>query len=633
VTDRDSTPFFAFGRPEAVAAPALPISNVLGRARASLGGEWRILVDPLGAGDRSPLLRGGIGLGRTPGPSELLEYGFDGAPTLRVPGDWNTQRAELFWYRGAVWYERRFAWAARPGRRALLHFGAANHKADVYLNGTLLGRHAGGFTPFAFEAGPWLRPGENLLIVKVDNLCGAEDVPTEGNDWLNYGGLTREVSLVDVPDTFVRSCGVRLAGDGGDAIEVEVALDGPDAPGREVRVAIPELGAAARAAAGEDGRARLAFAARAERWSPERPRLYELRIQAGEDAVSEPIGFRTVEVAGEEILLNGEPVYLRGVSAHEESPRHPGRAHGPEDADALLGLAKELGCNFVRLAHYPHDEHTVRAADRLGLLVWAEIPVYHGIAFASEAALAQAKAQLEEMVERDRNRASVILWSIANETPNTPARNAFLGELAKHARALDPTRLVTAALLDTASYGAMARHLGARLRGEPAQPPVVRLEDPLGEILDVIGWNEYLGWYPAPFLAPGLGVDEPRYREAELAAMPEVRIETAFGKPVLVSEFGAEALAGRRGGPLELWSEEHQARVYRAQLAMLRNEGPVRGLAPWILEDFRSPIRFRSGLQDYWNRKGLVSETGVRKLAFSVLQEEYRRIAAERARS
>jgi beta-glucuronidase len=243
----------------------------------------------------------------------------------------------------------------------------------------------------------------------------------------------------------------------------------------------------------------------------------------------------------------------------------------------------------VRLAHYPHNEMMLRAADELGLLVWAEIPVYWTIDFESPVVLAKARRQLDEMIARDANRASVILWSMANETPVSAARLRFIGALAAHARKLDPQRLVTAAL-DT-----QTAEEGRRV-----------IDDPLAATIDVIGINSYCGWYG----------DKP----AECA---DLRWVSRYGKPIIMSEFGAGALAGRHGDPSHRWTEEYQADVYRNNLAMIDGIDDLRGLSPWILKDFRSPRRPLPGIQDFWNRKGLLSETGERKLAWKVLHDYY----------
>ncbi len=632
----EETPFFA-SRPIEPEKPLDPlIGNVFARSSTSLAGEWRTIVDQLRVGDASPLLRGGVGLNRKATPSELLEYAFSDAESLRVPGDWNTQRPELFWYRGVVWYQKEFAVRPTPGKRSFLYFGGANFAKDVYVNGALVARHRGGFTPFNTEVTNHLVAGQNAVVVKVDSQSTPTDVPTEYNDWLNYGGITREVLLVEVPSTFIRNYGVQLDPESRDHVMGWVQLDGPDRKSR-VQVKVPGLGVALEVRADRNGLAHFELRAPLELWSPTNPKLYRVELSSGEDQVIDEIGFRTIETRGDEILLNGEPIFLRGVSMHEESPLHPGRAYGAEDAAAAIGLARELNANFLRLAHYPHNEHMVRAADRAGILLWSELPVYHNIRFDNAETLEQAKRQYSEIIARDRNRAAVIFWSIGNETPITEARNRFMRALAQHVREEDPARLITAALLGFDGMEEVGRYVGRLLAAEKSlvarvlpRPGPVKLviEDPLGEIVDVIGYNEYLGWYMSGFIAEqmrekGLDVSEAEVRETMLREMVKFSIDTKFGKPLVISEFGAGAKQGVHGGPVDVWSEEYQARVYRSQLAMLENATSLRGLSPWILKDFRAPYRLHTEVQGYWNRKGLVSEAGVKKAAFSVLREHY----------
>jgi beta-glucuronidase len=315
-------------------------------------------------------------------------------------------------------------------------------------------------------------------------------------------------------------------------------------------------------------------------------------ISSEQDSVSDWVGFRRIEVDGTRILLNGAEIFLRGIAIHEEAPLREGRAHGEDDARVLLGWAKDLGCNFVRLAHYTHDESMLRVADELGLLVWGEVPVYWNLDWENAQTLDNAKRQLQAMLERDRNRAAFVLCSIGNEAPGTPERLSFMSQLAAHVREVDDQRLVTCALMAVHRDGEMI------------------LDDPMGEHLDVMGCNEYLGWY-----------------YGDIETLPDVEWSSAYDKPLVMSELGAGALAGRHGDATEPFCEEHQAAVYRGQIAMMEKIPFLSGLSPWILRDFRSPRRVLPGIQDYYNRKGLVSERGQRKLAFSVLQSWYRKLA------
>ena len=327
-------------------------------------------------------------------------------------------------------------------------------------------------------------------------------------------------------------------------------------------------------------------------WTPENPKLYGVTISAGQDRITDEIGFRTIETRGAEILLNGKPIFLRGISMHEEAPFRSGRAFSEEDDRTLLTWAKELDCNFVRLAHYPHNEEMLRLADHIGLLVWEEVPVYWEMQFQNPAVLENAKTQLREAISRDRDRASIVFWSASNETPITPERNAFLKTLAEYVRSLDPTRLITSA--------------SDKWRFTDQQ--TAELDDPLGSFIDVIGLNEYIGWY---------GDRKPEDAD-------KIQWKFAYNKPVIVSEFGADALYNLHGDAFTRFTEEYQANLYQHQLGMLSRMPQLAGMSPWILMDFRSPRRPLPGIQDYFNRKGLISDRGQRKQAFYLLQKFYR---------
>jgi beta-glucuronidase len=584
----------AASRPaRAAAAEPSALAFTDGRAGVSLDGAWHVIVDPYDNGSldyrSQPRPHGYFEDARPRDKSDLVEYDFARSPTLQVPGDWNTQRPELLYYEGTIWYQRRFDAALHPGNRAFMQFGAAAQRATVWLNGKRLGEHEGGFTPFAFEVTGVVRPRDNSIVVKVDNTRHADALPALNTDWWNYGGLTRGVRLVETPRVFVRDAVVQLAKENTSVVRASVRLDGARAPVK-VTVEIPEVHAGFTAMTDDRGNAHFEFGATLAPWSPETPRLYDVVIRTADDRVQDRVGFRTVATRGPDILLNGKPIFLRGISLHEEALGRGGRATTRTQAEVLLNLAKELGCNFVRLAHYPHGDEMTRAADRLGLLVWSEIPVYWTIAWSNVSTLATARAQLGEEIARDHNRASVILWSVGNETPVSEARTRFLRTLVDDVRADDDTRLVTAAL----------EH-----RAVDARTHV--LDDPLGVALDVLGLNEYVGWYDG--LPPKC--DTLVWR-------------SAYNKPIIVSEFGADAKAGLHGDALTRFSEEYQADVYRRQIAMLKKIPSLRGLSPWILVDFRSPRRPLPGVQDGWNRKGLVGDDGTKKQAFGVLRDAYR---------
>ena len=587
----------------ALAGDSALIQNATSRPGMTLNGKWHVIVDPYENGyydyrrepfDAAATPRGGYFLDRKPADkSELIEYDFDTSPTLTVPGDWNSQEDKLFYYEGSVWYRRKFDYAPpAPGRRVFVHFGAANYQADVYLNGRKLGRHVGGFTPFEFEITGSLKAADNSLVVKVDNARHPDAVPTVNTDWWNYGGLTRAVSIIETPAAYIRDYQVQLAKGSTRRIAARVQLDGVKAP-LEVTVSV----AGVTVSTMSDAAGVASFSVDAPKlalWSPDTPRLYPLSISAGDDRVDDRVGFRSIIVRGTDILLNGRPVFLRGVSLHEENPLRGGRAYSEEDARMLLGWAKELGCNFVRLAHYPHNEHMARVADELGLMLWEEVPVYWTIQWENPQTLANAKNQLTELIMRDRNRASVIVWSVANETPVSDPRTRFLKQLVDTARALDDTRLVSAAM---------------EVHADPANPNHRIVDDPFGAYTDLLSFNQYVGWYD--------GLPD---------KLPQITWSFGYQKPVVISEFGADALQGYHADRLTRFSEEYQEDLYRQTLAMLERIPQWRGTTPWILVDFRSPRRPLPNVQDGWNRKGLIGENGTKKKAFFVLRDFYERV-------
>jgi beta-glucuronidase len=593
--------------PALVGAQTL-LTNVGNRHSTSLGGSWNYIVDPYETGyynyrrepyDQQPEASPSDYFmnHHARDKAELVEYDFDKSPNLAVPGDWNSQKEALLYYEGTVWFKRSFDYRLEsPSKRLFVHFGAVNYRAEVYLNGHKLGVHEGGFTPFNFEVTKLLRPVGNFLVLKVDNTRRREAIPTLNTDWWNYGGITRDVSLIEEPQTFIRDYAVQLKKNDAKTLAGFVQLDGA-ADDEAVQIEIPELGIK-QALTTHKGRADFEIRlGPVNYWSPQSPKLYEVFVSTGQQRLRELIGLRTISTEGPNILLNGKPIFLRGISLHEENPLRGGRAHSEADALQALRWAKELGCNYVRLAHYPHNEHMLRLADQMGLLVWEEIPVYWTVDFGSAAALSSAQQQLSEVIQRDKNRAAVIIWSMANETPPSEPRNRFLTQLIQHSKTLDNTRLLSAAL---------ERHEQA---GDPSTQV---LDDAIGEQLDIVAFNQYIGWY-------GGTPDD----------APKAKWIIPFNKPVVMSEFGADALQGLHGSRNERWSEEYQEYLYQQTLLMAQNIPNLRGMSPWILADFRSPRRVLPGIQDGWNRKGLISSRGIKKKAFFTLRDYYERMALQ----
>ena len=573
------------------------LANVMARQTTSLNGKWNYIVDVQEEGyydyRMNPTPWGFFRNAKPQRPEDLIEYDFDKAPAMQVPGDWNTQDERLFFYEGTVWLKRSFRYHQPTDRRTLLYFGAVNYDAHVYVNGQEAGHHVGGFTPFNFDVTELLADGENTVIVKVDNKRHAEAVPTQIFDWWNYGGITRDVLLVSVSPTYVEN--YQLSLDKGAAarrglrqINFKARLNRAVA-GQTVTLRIPELKVNEQVETAADGTALVTLKAKnLQLWSPDSPKRYRVEVGLGDEVIADSIGFRTIETRGKQILLNGQPIFLKGISMHEEKPNGGGRANSTADAHTLLSWAKELGCNFVRLAHYPHNEYAVREAERMGMLVWSEIPVYWTIAWDNAQTYENARRQLTDMISRDQNRANVIIWSIANETPHSAARDRFLGNLARHARSLDDTRLISMAMEVTS-----------------ASNYTNRLQDNMNEYVDVVSFNQYVGWY----------------RDVNDAS--KMTWEIPYDKPVIISEFGGGAKYGLHGPKNQRWTEEFQENLYRENCAMIDKIDGLAGTSPWILKDFRSPRRVLTGIQDYYNMKGLFSDRGQKKKAFYVLKQWY----------
>jgi len=563
------------------------MNNVDGRKKTSLNGKWEAIIDSYDAGKN----RGYWKDAHATGKSDFYEYDFKGNITLNVPGDFNSQLPELKYYESTVWYKRSFNYA-KTNNRVFVHFGAVNYIADVYLNGEKLGSHEGGFTPFQFEVTGKLKEGLNSLILRVNNQRKADGLPSLDYDWWNYGGITRDVNIIETPSTFIEDYFVHLAPGNYGRIEGWVKLNGEN--GKTVQILIPALKFHISLAVNDNGIARFSAKARPELWSPEHPKLYDVSLISGADTVKDRIGFRNIIVKGDKILLNGRSVFLRGVNAHEEAPLRAARAYTEDDALEMLNHAKELGCNFVRLPHYPQNEYVLHLADKMGIMLWEEIPIWQHIEFSNPEVRTRAETYMKEMVSRDRNRCSVIIWSLSNETMPSADRDKFLVGLAAYTRSLDSTRLISSAL-NHLSYAGNK----------------IIIADTLVKSLDVVGVNEYLGWY------------------GQWGTPPDKIVwENPYNKPLIMSEFGAEALYGHHGSKdtASSWSEEYQEQVYKDQLTMLKNIPFLRGVSPWVLVDFKSPVRNLPGLQDGWNRKGLLSDKGYKKKAWYIINAWYKEI-------
>ena len=495
------------------------------------------------------------------------------------------------YFEGTGVYTRTFRYIPKTkGERLLLCFEGVSYRATVFLNGKIIGTHDGASTPFNADISGAVQT-ENRIVVTADARRSPERIPMENTDWFNYGGIYRDVYLVRLPPVFIRDWFVRLAPDGAFSTvlaDVTIACaEGKPVNGKAL-LEIPALSVKEEIAI-ENGKGEAKISAKPELWSPEKAKLYDVSIffDSGSciDVVRDRIGFREIKAKGHGIFLNGKKVFLRGCCVHEDHFAL-GKTTSENVIRQTIRDLKEMNGNYLRLAHYPHDSRFARIADEEGVLLWEEVPVYWAIAFDNPATYADAENQLTELVLRDRNRASVIVWSVGNENADTDPRLAFMSKLAKKAKALDPSRLVSAACL--------------------IDHEKLQIRDRLAEYLDVIGINEYYGWYDPDF-----------------EKLPKILANSDPGKPVLICEFGADARLGERGTVDDLWTEDKQKHLYERQVEIFKKCPYIAGTTPWILYDFRCPRRFNR-YQEGFNRKGLIDlDRKTRKPAFYVMRDFY----------
>ncbi|WP_293887683.1 MULTISPECIES: glycoside hydrolase family 2 protein [unclassified Sphingobacterium] len=563
--------------------------NVYGRRAQLLNGKWDAIVDLYDQGRKNKIY-----LNKKPeNKTDFYEYAFENGIRLNVPSDWNSQMPELKYYEGTIWYGRKFDAAKASGNRLFLYFAAVSYRCRIYLNGKEIGQHEGGFTPFQVEITDAVKENDNFLVVEVNNTRRIDAIPAMAFDWWNYGGITRDVFLVSTPKVFIDDYFIQLDKTKGNKINAQVKLSEKLA-NSSVTIEIPELGLKQTLETNALGEVKTSFTStEIKRWSPTAPKLYHVKISTQTDEIEEEIGFRNIWVKGEDILLNGQPIFLKSISFHEEIPQREGRAFSQSDALMLLSEAKALGCNMIRLAHYPQNEYIVRMAEKMGFMLWEEIPIWQGIDFENESTKKKAVKMMREMIERDKNRCALTFWGVANETQPSEQRNAFIRHLIATCRAMDTTRLITAAF-DLVRFN--------------KEKEIFVMDDPFIKELDVVAVNKYLGWYHNWPVSPDKAV-----------------WDVAKGQPLIISEFGGEALYGKTGEKdvASSWSEDYQATLYKDNLQMFKHIPNLRGISPWVLFDFRSPFRFHPTNQGGWNRKGLVSDQGYRKKAWYLIKEYY----------
>lgn len=547
------------------------------RTTRDLSGLWDFRLDPDDQGE-----------------AKRWFEGFDQARRIPVPCSWNDLFDDAQNHFGPAWYQTEFhAEAPSRDRRLILRFGSAVYRAKVWLNGHLLGEHTGGHLPFAFDASDAVRGDRpNRLVVMVENRLRIdrvpaipdtkafhlyqEDLPETSYDFFPYSGLHRPVWLCSVPAIHLRDLTVTTRRSGGGAlVDVHVAVSGNwSGPARLTLTGGASPVEVALSVSNGAGMATISVPS-PRLWGPSDPFLYTLTTRLGTamplDEYTMPVGLRTVEVKGEALLLNGEPVHLRGFGKHEDFALH-GRGL---DLAALVRdfeLLKWIGANSFRTSHYPYSEEAMMLADRYGFLVIGETPaVSMTFADAPDVIAARHKQLTEDitdLVSRDKNHACVILWSIANEPLTKPFHSlepspgdavakgkAFFADMFAHLRSLDSTRPVSL----------------VSVQGGPVEWVSQG---------DVICTNSYNGWY----------VGSGRIADAGATLEREIRKlhETCGAKPIIVTEFGADAMAGIHAQPSEMWSEDYQSDLVAQYLDVLAGLPFVIGAHPWAFADFKT---------------------------------------------
>jgi beta-galactosidase/beta-glucuronidase len=601
--------------PPIPSAPLRPVSCALRpqqnttRNLLELAGLWDFQFDPNGVGE-----------------SEGWAKALPAHTLIAVPGSWNEQYQDARDYTGAAWYQKRVtlppSWR---GQRVIFRIGSAVYRAGLWIDGQAVGEHLGGHLPFAFEItslAAWDRPV--VITIRVENIAAPTRVPPAGNsapgraanfpdvnyDFFPFSGIHRAVTLYSVPQTHITDISVVPALNGSEGLLRIRANASDDFQG----AGFATVGGQSVALSFSSGKATESLRIPAVRaWSPVDPFLYTLTVGIGDattpsDTYSLDVGVRTIEVRGDRLLLNGQPIHLRGAARHEDFPINGRGQNLPVDVRDIQ-LLKWIGANSFRTSHYPYSEETMQLADREGMLVINEIPavkLYFGDSDNNiQARLEQCRQDVFELITRDKNHPSVIMWCLANEPTNNRFVNAggadlplddaykakglsFFDNLFRYARTLDDTRPFTLTAVSVT---------------EPAW----------AELSDVLCINRYNAWYRRP--------GEPNAAGDLLG--PELdSLHARLGKPIMVTEFGADTIAGVHAEPPEMWSEEYQVEVFRNVLDACEPRPFVVGTQFWVLCDFKTAQA--TGRAGGLNLKGVFTRDRRPKMAAHALRKRWR---------
>ena len=643
----ESAEDFFSQKPPEYAKPSNLIGWIDNREYLSLNGQWKYIVDPMNNGLPETSFFGGFPENKTQKDGyELIEYNFDQADVINVPGAWNEQKDELFFYQGSIWLFKKFNFNIDPNKLNHLYIGASNFSTKIFLNGERVGQFNSGYTAFNFDISDYLIDGENVLLVQINANLSENSVPTKKTDWWPYGGLVGDVLIVNTPKIFIENAYVQISDLQKKQLNFRAKLNLNK--NMNIKLIIDELNLQRSFTTNKNGEIdEFIKFKNIDLWSPDNPKLYNVTVKIEGDEIVDQIGFREIKTKGKQIFLNGSPIKFKGISMHAEPIGEKGIAFSKAHFESLVTTSKELNINFIRAAHYPYTRHMAKVCDELGIMLWEEIPVYWNINWTNKQTKEDALNMLSNLVTRDWNRASVVVWSLGNETPFSKDRMTFMNDLKDRLGELDVSRLTSAAILSgdaqtfsklisiIAKVGLEKKDLTAKERYifeeivknvpvpvEKLLPFEININDPLANELDLIAYNEYFGWYYTSFFSAQIGIRESLLREIMFELMPSFIIRSEFNKPIHISEFGAGAKHSFKKTN-QVWSEEYQAKVYLKQLEMLKSNPQVQGISPWILKDFRSMMRPLNNVQDFYNRKGLIDENGNKKQAFSVLSNFY----------
>ncbi len=571
----------------------------------NLNGVWRFSID------QDPEYHRGLDYSR---PTSLLHW-----ETVAVPGCWNKYDLRYDLFEGVAWFVREFEVAALPAEPvACLHFGGVNYRCEVFLNGQQFGSHEGGYTAFDLDVSKALKPGANRLALRVDNRHLKMRLPAVLG-WYNYGGIHRDVTLSVTRLAQIVQVRAEAAPDGAGASGT-LALQTTPAPRAltlKARVTDAE-GVCLWEGAGpvEGASATLGFNLdQAQDWSPETPRLYRgvVELLDGAEVIDKrqvSFGVRKLEANGAKIMLNGQPLYLRGMCYLYDHP-DSGVVFKPDIVKRDLDDLQAMGVNCLR-SHFPMPDFFLDECDRRGMMLWLEVPIYcvapasgsGDTVFAEGGVQNLALQMLREMVEQAANHPSLIIWSVGNEcNADHPEAVQFFKACVQQVRALDNTRLI--------GYASLYGGVGC-----------------LADLVDVVGINEYWGWYECINLDGTVESSPAKTWPCDLSMLDGcLRERSALGKPLLLTEFGADAEPEFRSSALELWSEDYQSKLLQEQMDIAARYPEVCGTFPFCYSDYRDPSK---PINHHWcgiNLKGVVGYQRNHKLAWDTVQKAYRSLA------